>query len=169
MAAQEKIVHLCKLKMCFGKQPVVAINVRDQSVNENIMISNSFDPASPAPNQKCERGRMACTNANANASDDELTVYQLLGQVTQVERDEHLMAVYDQGSDITVSRTLSKGRQRNEKDKQSKSSKATTSTEPPIQRHKSQDLTKQTRVTQLSTQKEVEEENVTEEEDDQMP
>ena len=28
-----KIVHLCKLKRCFGKHPVVAINVPDQSVN----------------------------------------------------------------------------------------------------------------------------------------
>ena len=76
---------------------------------------------------------MACTNTNANASDDELTVYQPLGQVTQVERDEHLMTVDGQDSGTTVIRTLSKGRQRNGKDSQPKISKATTSKEPPVQ------------------------------------
>ena len=108
-----KIVHLCKLKRCFGKQPVVAINVPDQSVNESSMISNSFDPASPTPNQKSERGRMACTNANANASNeltrssDELTMYQPLNQVTKVEEDDHLMTVDGQNSGTTVTMTMS--------------------------------------------------------------
>ena len=104
-----KIVHLCKLKRCFGKQPVVAVNSREQSVNESSLISNSFDPASPAPIQKCERGHMAYSNANANDSNDEVTVYQPLDQVTQVERDEHSMTV-DGGT--TVVRLLSKGRRR---------------------------------------------------------
>ena len=43
-------------------------------------------------------------------------------------------------------------------------------TEPPVKRHKSQDLNnRQTKVTQMSTLIEVEKENVTAEEDDQMP
>ena len=45
---------------------------------------------------------MACTNANANDSNDEVTVYQPLDQVTQVERDEHLMTVDGQESGNTV-------------------------------------------------------------------
>ena len=64
-----KVVHLCKLKRCFGKQQVVSINNQEQSVDESSLISNSCDPASPAPNPKDENGRMACTNATANASE----------------------------------------------------------------------------------------------------
>ena len=48
-----KIVHLCKLKRCFGKAPIFWINSREHSVNESSMISNSIDPVSPAPNRKC--------------------------------------------------------------------------------------------------------------------
>ena len=77
-----KIVQLCKLKICFGKPQVVSINSRELSINESSMISNSFDPASPAPNKKGDRGRIACTNANANDSNDDVTVYQPLDQVT---------------------------------------------------------------------------------------
>ena len=39
-----KIVHLCKLTRCFGKQQVVSINIQEQSVNESSRISNSSDP-----------------------------------------------------------------------------------------------------------------------------
>ena len=72
------------------------------------MFSNTFEPALPDPNQKGERGRMACTNANANDSNDEETVYQPLDQVPQVERDEHSMTVDGQDSGNVVIRTLSK-------------------------------------------------------------
>ena len=140
-----KIVHLCKLKRCFGKHPVVAINVPDQSVNESSMISNSFDPASPTPNQKGENSRMACTIANAAASNElirssnELMEYQPLGQVIQVERDAHLKTVDGQYSGTTVMRTVSKGHPNKRKDNQTELSKATKSTELPVQRHKTQD------------------------------
>ena len=90
-----KNVHLCKLNRCLGKQPVVANKFREQSINESSLISNSVDPASPAPNRKGEKGRIACTNANSNNSNDEVTVYQPLNQVTQVERDEHLLTVFN--------------------------------------------------------------------------
>ena len=47
-----KVVHLCKLKRCFGKQQqVVSINNQEQSVEESL-ISNSVNPASPAPRSK---------------------------------------------------------------------------------------------------------------------
>ena len=105
-----KIVHLCKLKRYSGKQPVVVINSQEHSVNESNMISNSFDPASPAPNQKGERGRIACTNANANDSRDEETVYQPLDQVTVQD---------SQDSGNTVIRLLSKERRRNKENFQS--------------------------------------------------
>ena len=99
------------------------------------MISNSFDPASPALNQKGEKGRMACTIANAAASNElmrssnELMEYQPLCQVIQVEKDAHLMTDVGQNSGTTVMRTVSKGRQSKIKDKQTEFSKATTSTE----------------------------------------
>ena len=82
------IKHLCKLKRCFGKQPVVAINSREQSVDESSLIRISLDPASPAPNRKGDRGRMACINANTNDSNDAL--------------NEHSMAVDGQNSVTTV-------------------------------------------------------------------
>ena len=125
---------------------------QEKTVNESSMISNSFDPASPAPNQKREKGRMACTNATANASEDELTVYQPLGQVIQVNRDDHLMTVDGQDSETTVIRKLSKGRQPNRESKQSEISRATTSAKPPAQRQNNRDLrSRVAKVTQMST------------------
>ena len=139
-----KIVDLCKLKRCFRKQPVVAINSREQSVNESSLISNSFDPASPAPNQKGERGRMACTNANTNGSNDEETVYQPLDQVTQIERDENSMTVDGHDSGTTVSRLVSIGRRRNKENVQLELSRETASAEPPKHWQILQDLTNRT-------------------------
>ena len=104
---------LCKLKTCFGKTQVVAINNREQSVNESSQISNFFDPVSPAPNRKGERGRMACTNANANDSHDEVTVYQPQDQVTPLERDDHSMTVDSHDNGTTVNKLLSKQHRNN--------------------------------------------------------
>ena len=112
---------------------------------------------------------MAWTNANAAASDNELMEYQPLDQVTQVEKDGHLMTVDGQNSVTMVMRTVSKGRQSNREDNQTELSKASKSTELPVQRHKTQDLNQITKVTQMSTLNEVEEDNVTAEYDDQMP
>ena len=53
---------------------------------------------------------MAC----AYDSNEELTQHQPLGQVTQVERDEHQLTVDGQDSDDTVVMLLSKGRRNNE-------------------------------------------------------
>ena len=98
------------MKRCFGKSPIVSINSREHSVNENSAFNSSVDLASPALNQKRERGRMAC----AYDSNEELTQHQPLGQVTQVERDEHQLTVDGQDSDDTVVMLLSKGRRNNE-------------------------------------------------------
>ena len=109
-----KIVHLCKLKRCFGNAPIVSFNSREQSINECSMSntgSNSFDPISAAPNQKGERDRMAC----ANNSSEKITTHQLLDQVARVERDEHLLTVDGHDSGTTVVKLLSKGRRGDKK------------------------------------------------------
>ena len=70
---------------------------------------------------------MACTNANANDSKDEETVYQLLDQVTQVKRNERSMTVDGQVSGNTIIRLLSNGHRRNKENLQPEFSRATTS------------------------------------------
>ena len=80
------------------------------------------------------------------------------------------MTVDGQDSGITVIRTVSKGRQRNKENVHPELSRATASAEPPVQRHKLQDLTNRiSKVTQMSPLDEVQEEDVTAEQDDQMP
>ena len=97
-------------------------------------------------------------------------MYQPLGQVTQVERDAHLKTVDGQYSGTTVMRKLSKGHPIKKKDNQNELSKATKSTVLPVQRHKTQDDHKHiTRVTQMNTLNEVEDEDAAAEYDDQMP
>ena len=132
-----KIVHLCKLKKCFGKPQVVAISNED-TINENSQISNSFDPVSPAPNRKREEGRMACPNANANAtanaSKNELTVGQPLDLVSDIEEDDHSMTVDSQNKGSPVNKLLSKGHRSKMQDVLPSTSRATKSTQSPIQR-----------------------------------
>ena len=86
---------------------------------------------------------MACTNANANDSNDEGTVYLPLDQVTQVERDEHWITFDGQDSGNTVVRLLSKGRRRNKENVQPELLRAAGSVEPREQRYMLQDLTNQ--------------------------
>ena len=57
---------------------------------------------------------MAC----ANDSNDEITPHQPLGQVTQVERNEHQLTVDSQDSDNTVVKLLSKERHNNKENVQ---------------------------------------------------
>ena len=133
-----KIVHLCKLKRCFGKPQVVAINNEEQSVNENSQISNSLDPMSPAPNRKREEGRTACpnanANANANASNNELTVGQPQDLVPDIEEDDYTMTVDSQNNGSPVHKLLSKQHQSNKENVLPSTSRTTRSTQSPVNR-----------------------------------
>ena len=128
-----KIVHLCKLKRCFGKPQVVAINNEEQSVNENSQISNSFDPVSPAPHRKREEGRMAYPNANSNFS-DELTVGQPQDLVPGLDENDYSMKVDNQENSSTVYKLLSKGNRSNKENVLPSTSRATRSTQSPKNR-----------------------------------
>ena len=52
---QTKVVHLCKLKMCFCKSPN---NSREYSVNESNAINNSVYLVSPASNRIREESQV---------------------------------------------------------------------------------------------------------------
>ena len=70
----------------------------------------------------------------------------------------------------TVIRLLSKGRRRNKENAQPELSRATESAEPPVQRHKLQDLTNRTsKVKQMNIIEEIQVEEITQELDEQMP
>ena len=164
-----KIVHLCKLKRCFGKPPVVTINNEEQSVNESSQISNSFDPMSPAPNRKGEEGRMACPNARANASNNELTVGQPLDLVPELERDDHSMEVDSQDNDFPVNKLPSKGHRTNKEDVRPSTSKATRSTQSPKNRPILKNLKRAATQKQQSRLEEIIEEDLSIRQDEYMP
>ena len=90
---------------------------------------------------------MACANANANDSDSEITMHQLLDQVTQVERDDHSMTVDGQDSGTTVVRLLSKQHRSNKDNRLPRTSRATRFTQSPL------DRTILTNLTNKNTQK----------------
>ena len=88
-------------------------------------------------------------------------MYQPLGQVIPVNGDDHLTKMHGQDSETTVIRELSKGRQINLESKQPELSRATTSTKQPGRRHNKQDKTNRvSKVTQMSTLDEKEEDTV---------
>ena len=84
---------------------------------------------------------MACANAEANDSNSEVKMHQPLDQETRVERDDPLLTVNGQDKGTTVFSLLSKGCLSNKENVQSASTRATTSTQPPEERHSLQDLT----------------------------
>ena len=158
-----KIVHLCKLKRCFGKPQVVAINNEEQSVNENSQISNSLDPMSPAPNRKREEGRTACPNANANAtanaSNNELTVGQPQYLVPDIEEDDYSMTVDSQNNSSPVHKLLSKGHRSNKQNVLPSTSRATKSTQSPVNRPRLKNLTDKATQKQQSRLDDIREED----------
>ena len=166
-----KIVHLCKLKRCFGKPQVVAINNREQSVNESSLISDSFDPVSPAPNRKGERGRTTCANAKANDSNDEVMVYQPRDQVTQLEKDGHSMTVDSKDDGTTVVKLLSKQHRSDKENVLPSTSRATRSTQSPVNRPILSNLTNKPTKTQKHQSRldEIREEDLNSGQDDYMP
>ena len=162
MVAREKLRSLLGEEMFREITHVVSISSREHSINESSLISNSFEPMSPAPNQKRERGRMAC----ANEFNDEIYTHQSLGQVTQVERDEHQLAVDSQDSNNTVVKLLSKGRRNNEEGAQPRSLRAMRSTKLSLERPIILDLTKKRSISILSLLEEVREEDLSVGQDD---
>ena len=167
-----KIVHLCKLKKCFGKPQVVAISNED-TINENSQISNSFDPVSPAPNRKREEGRMACPNVNANAtanaSNNEMTVGQPLDLVSDIEEDDYSMTVDSQNNGSPVHKLLSKGHRSNEQNVLPSTSRAAKSTQSPKNRPILKNLTDKATQRQQSRLDEIREEDLTLPQDEFIP
>ena len=92
-----KVVHLCKLKRCFGKAPN---NSREHSINENHTINNSVDLVSPASNR--------------------------IRAESQVEKDDHQLTVNGQDSGLTVSKLLERSNnKKDDQPKSSKATRQT--------------------------------------------
>ena len=89
-----KVVLLCKLKRCFGKPQVVAINNEEQSVNENSQISNSSNQCRRLPIEKVKKVERRVLTQKANASNNEFMVGQPQDLVPGIEEDEYSMTVH---------------------------------------------------------------------------
>ena len=109
---------------------------------------------------------MACASANANDSYSEETMHQPLDQVSQVERDNHSLTVDSQDSGTTVVRLMSKKHQSNKENVLPGTSRATRSTQSPVDWPILSNLTTQKQQSRLD---EIREEEFSTGLDDPMP